>query len=490
LRRTEASVFPALPAKWGWVLFSPPARYTVCMIKLWNTRTRALETFTPLKPPAVGLYTCGPTVYGPPHLGNLRSYIFADTLRRSLAFNGFEVKHVMNITDVGHLTHDSDSGEEKMDTAAKKEGLDPMTIAAKYTTLFKENLVALNISEPDIWAPATDHIPEQIALVEQLMANGVAYDTPEAVYFDVTKFPEYGALTGQKLSEKKTAARGEVETDPHKHNPADFALWFKRTGRFANHILHWPSPWGEGFPGWHIECSAMSMKYLGEQFDIHTGGVDHIMPHHSNEIAQSEAATGKSPFVNVWMHGEFLQLEKRMGKSEGNSILLQDVVERGIPPLAFRYFVLQAHYRSKLRFSWEALEAAAQGYQNLLDRVSALGSEARVGCAEFEQRFRDAINDDLNTPQAMAVMSELLKSTYPAHAKRQSLKMFDEVFGLNLLADREQEPIPTDVQKLLEQREAARVNKDFDAADHLRKEIEDAGFTIDDTPAGPRLRRS
>lgn len=460
------------------------------MLKLWNTRTRALETFVPLQPPHVGLYTCGPTVYGPPHLGNLRSYIFADTLRRVLAFNDFDVKQVMNITDVGHLTHDSDSGEEKMDSAAKQEGLDPMAIAAKYTALFRENLRALNIEEPDVWAPATQHIAEQIALVERLMAKGVAYETPQAVYFDVTKFPDYGALTGQKLTDKKTAARDEVAIDTDKRNPADFALWFKRTGRFANHILHWPSPWGEGFPGWHLECSAMSMKYLGGQFDIHTGGVDHIMPHHSNEIAQSEAATGKAPFVNVWMHGEFLQLEKRMGKSEGNSILLKDVIMRGISPLAFRYFVLQAHYRSVLNFSWEAIEAAAQGYQNLLDRISALGTEARVGCAEFEQRFRDAINDDLNTPQAIAIMGELLKSDYPSHAKRQSLMVFDEILGLNLLANRAEEPVPTDVQKLLEQREAARANKDFEAADHLRKEIAAAGFTIDDTPEGPRLRRS
>ena len=444
-----------------------------------------------MQPPHVGLYTCGPTVYGPPHIGNLRTYIFSDTLRRVLRFNRFEVRQVMNITDVGHLTHDSDSGEEKMDSAAKQEGLDPMSIASKYTALFRENLRTLNIEEPDVWAPATAHIPEQIALVERLMVKGVAYETPQAVYFDVTKFPDYGALTGQKLTDKKTAARDEVAVDTDKRNPADFALWFKRTGRFANHILHWPSPWGEGFPGWHLECSAMSMKYLGEQFDIHTGGVDHIMPHHSNEIAQSEAATGKSPFVNVWMHGEHLTIaQKRMGKSEGNLMTLSSLIERGIPALAFRYYVLQAHYRTQIDFSEEAVAAAAQGYQNLVDRASALGTEARVGCAEFEQRFRGAINDDLNTPQAIAIMGELLKSDYPAHAKRQSLMVFDEILGLSLLADRADEPIPTDVQKLLEQREAARANKDFEAADHLRKEITAAGYTIDDTPNGPQLKRA
>ncbi len=478
------------------------------MIQLYNSLTRRKEVFKPLKdkraadgeprPPRrdksrpdqgrVGLYTCGPTVYQRAHLGNLRTYIFEDVLRRTLGFFGYTVKQVMNITDVGHLTNDSDAGEEKMDRAARAERLDPLAIAAKYTTLFQNDLAKLNVLAPDIWAPATKHIKEQIALIERLVDKGVAYETEQAVYFDVAKFPSYGQLTGQKLDEKKLAARGEVNVDSAKRHPVDFALWFKLTGRFANHLLHWPSPWGEGFPGWHIECSAMSMKYLGETFDIHTGGVDHLMPHHSNEIAQSEAVTGK-PLARYWLHGEFLKTgSEKMAKSAGNFLTLDTLAEKHISPLAFRYFCLGTHYRKPLTFSWKALEAAQSALDSLIDSVRSWPAPA-IGCAEFEARFSEAVSDDLNMPKALAVVWELVQSDYPPAAKKRTLLKFDEVLGLGL-KDVKPLTIPAAVQKLVDEREAARAKKDFSKSDELRKEIESSGFTLEDTSSGSIVKKN
>jgi len=372
------------------------------MLKFYNTLNHKTEEFKPIKANEVGLYTCGPTVYNFAHIGNLRTYIFEDILRRALVFAGFKVKHVMNMTDVGHLSGDQDFAEDKME----KEGgsaAEIMALAKKFTRAFLEDSNTLNILQADIIAPATEHIPEQVDLIKILLEKGFAYETELAIYFDVPKFPNYSRLSGQKIEDKKVGARSDVVIDPNKKHPADFALWFKLAGRYKNHILRWESPWGLGFPGWHIECSAMSRKYLGQPFDIHTGGVDHITIHHSNEIAQSEAAFGV-PLANYWLHGEHLVVnEGRMGKSEGNFITLSTLIEKGINPLAFRYLVLTSHYRSKLNFTWDSLQAAQNALNNLYEEISSF-DKAEGSADQFESVFRDAINDDLNTPQALAVV--------------------------------------------------------------------------------------
>lgn len=458
------------------------------MLKLYNTRTRKLEEFKPLHDKTVSLYTCGPTVYSTAHIGNLRTYIFEDILRRTLVMNGYTVKHVMNVTDVGHLTSDEDTGEDKVEVEAKKQKKSAHDIAAFHAEEFFTDLERLNILKPTKILYATKTIDLQIDLIKQLEAKGYTYTISDGIYFDTSKFKRYGELSGQKAADKKAGAR--VEVNAEKKHPSDFALW-KFSQPDEQRQMEWPSPWGTGFPGWHIECSAMSMKELGPQFDIHTGGVDHIPVHHENEIAQSEAASGKHPFVNFWLHGEFLTMPgKRMGKSEGNAITLQAIIDKGINPLAFRYLALQTHYRQKMNFSWESLEAAAEGLRTLTQRVAELGVNTKIGCAEFEQRFSEAINHDLNTAQALAIIQELLKADYPNEAKRQSINVMDHVLGLGL-ADAKPKPvsIPQSVTKLLEQRESARQSKDFRTADALRQQIEAAGFTIDDTDSGARLRK-
>lgn len=462
-------------------------------LKLYNTRTRQLDVFQPLHGHDVGLYTCGPTVYSTAHLGNLRTYIFADILRRTLEFNGYTVKHVMNITDVGHLTSDADTGEDKLEQAAKREHQSATKIAARHTKEFFDDLKLLHIEPPTVVLKATDTIDLQINLIKKLEEKGVTYRTNDGIYFDTAKFPTYGQLSGQKTSDKKAGAR--IKVDTNKKHPTDFALW-KFSKPADKRQMEWPSPWGVGFPGWHIECSAMSMKELGEQFDIHTGGVDHVAVHHENEIAQSEAATGKHPFVNIWMHAEFLKMPgNRMGKSEGNAITLGKVIDRGIPPLAYRFLCLQSHYRTPLSFTWKSLGAAARGLNRLwaiIDNAEQESAKHRGGgWAEFEERFLETINNDLNTAQAVTVMHELISADYPWHAKRQSLAVMDKVLGLDLLG---QHPIVTvtpsdEVQSLLAKREAARAKKDWAAADEFRKKIEAAGYIIDDTQQGPQLRK-
>src|SRR3989344_9190916 len=334
------------------------------MLKLFNSLSRKIEEFQPIKPNQVGFYICGPTVYNDAHIGNLRTMLMADILRRALEYNGFQVNEVMNITDVGHLTSDNDTGEDKMEKNAKNEA-DVLAIAKKYTDNFLNDLGALNIELPSKMPKASEHVPEQIEMIKTLIAKGFAYESDEAVYFDVAKFPQYNKLVGQNLDDMKLGARQEVVKDPKKKNPVDFVLWFKAVGRYQNHILKWPSPWREGFPGWHIECSAMSRKYLGDNFDIHAAGIDLKFPHNTNETAQSESANGK-PFANYWIHGEHLLInEGRMGKSEGNFITMQTLVEKKFNPLAFRYLVLTTHYRSKLNFTWESLAAAQNALNNL-----------------------------------------------------------------------------------------------------------------------------
>lgn len=457
-------------------------------LKLYNTLKRQKEVFTPLAPPKVSLYTCGPTVYGRAHLGNLRTYVFEDVLRRVLEFNGFEVNHVMNVTDVGHLTSDADEGEDKLELGAQREHKAPMEIARQYEQTFFEDIAKLNILPPLQISRATETIKDQIELIQQLEQKGFTYQDEQAIYFDTSKFPNYGQLTGQNLADKKTGARPEVVVDKKKKHPADFVLWFFLTGRYQNHSLHWPSPWGEGFPGWHLECSAISMKYLGPTIDIHTGGIDHIPVHHTNEIAQSEAATGQ-PFVRFWLHSEFLLLDSgRMGKSEGNALTLPVLTEKHIDPLAYRFWLLQTHYRSKLNFSWAAVEAAQSGLERLRQTVRDLGAaDPKVGCTEYEERFHQAVNDDLDTPKALAVMWEMLGSDLPASAKLCSLLKFERVLGLRL-NELKPVPVPNEVMKMVNEREQARRDKDWSKADKLRKQIEDTGTMVDDTANGPAIR--
>ncbi|MBI5037187.1 MAG: cysteine--tRNA ligase [Candidatus Kerfeldbacteria bacterium] len=453
-------------------------------LQLFNTLSRKKETFSPLHDAEVGLYTCGPTVYNFAHIGNLRTYVFEDILKRTLVANGYTVNHVMNITDVGHLTDDADDGEDKMEKSAAAQKKSVWDIAQYYTDAFKQNMQDLNILEPNIWAKATDHIPEQIKWVQKLEKKGFTYHTSDGIYFNTSKLADYGKLTGQKLNELREGAR--VEKNDEKRHPTDFALWkFSPAGQKRQ--MEWDSPWGIGFPGWHLECSVMASKYLGEQFDIHCGGIDHIPIHHTNEIAQTEAVTGKQ-FVKYWIHGEFLvQKDAKMAKSAGNFITLETLKEKNISPLAYRYFVLGTHYRKPLTFSWEALTAAQNVYENLLSLTADLGGP-KIGCAEFEQKFMNAINDDLNTPQALAVVWNLLKSDYPNSAKKASLLKFDEVLGLSL-KDAKPIEVPDEVRDLAQQRATLRTKKDFAGADALRDQITKAGFRVDDTPAGSVIKK-
>ena len=480
-------------------------------LSFYNTLTRRKEEFDSIEPGKVRMYTCGPTVYNYAHIGNLRSYIFSDVLRRALEHSGYEVPQVMNVTDVGHLTSDADTGEDKMELEARKEGRDIWEIARHFEQVFFEDIEKLNIEPPAVKCRATEHVPEMIALVEKLVANGHAYETAQAVYFDVATFPRYTEFTRQSLEDKLTAARDEVQEDPGKRTPADFALWFKAVGRFENHIMRWESPWGVGFPGWHIECSAMSMKYLGETLDIHTGGEDHIWVHHPNEIAQSEGATGKK-FVRYWMHGAFLVIsslgvrpneesedadeDKRMGKSEGNFLRLQTLIDKGYDPLAYRYLCYSAHYRAKLRFTWESMDAAASGYESLKDfaaRAKQIGGEEQPWVAEHRRKFEEAIADDLNMPQAMAAVNELIRE---AERRREygvldALYDFDKVLGLNLCKSAERATsVDAEIADLIKEREQARAAKDWARADEIRNQLSERGIALEDTPSGTLWRRT
>ena len=389
----------------------------------------------------MGLYTCGPTVYDYAHIGHGRKFLMDDILRRTLEFNGYKVNHVQNITDVGHLVSDADDGEDKLEKGAKKQNKTVWEVAEYFTKSFYESMDALNFLRPTTICKATDHIKEQIELIEKLFKNSYAYDTVEAVYFDTAKFADYGKLFGQPLSEKKVGVRNEVKIDANKKNPQDFALWFKRVGNFADHVMHWDSPWGDGFPGWHIECSAMSMKYLGEQIDIHTGGEDHLSIHHPNEIAQSEGATGKKPFSKFWIHSAFLTVDgTKMSKSLGNYFTIEDIIAKGYNPIALRYLYLGAHYKKPMNFTWQALDGALKGLKRLQQTVNNLQISARTILSEeknqkmedYRIKFNLAINDDLNTSKAMAVMFEMLKSNIPNPDKYDLAIFFDEVLGLRL----------------------------------------------------------
>lgn len=451
-------------------------------LKLYDTLTRAVREYTPLPPAPVGLYTCGMTVYDYAHIGHGRKYTMDDVLRRTLEYTGYTVKHVQNVTDVGHLASDSDDGEDKLEKGAKKFGKTVWDVAQFFTNDFYASMEYLNILKPHIIARATDHIEEQITLIETLISKGFAYDTEEAVYFNVTSFPTYGSLGRQSLESKMTAVRDEVKTGDKKHNPADFVLWFKRTGRFTDHAMHWPSPWGDGFPGWHIECSAMSMKYLGETIDIHTGGIDHIPVHHENEIAQSEAATGNT-FVRFWVHHAFLTVDgEKMSKSLNNFIRIEDVRNKGVDPLALRYLYLNAHYRSQLNFTWEALANAQNALNELRIIIFNLPNGGTV-IPEVENNCIDAITNDLNTPQLLACIWNYLRdhtNNYSNADKKATLLKLDSILGLGLEAVTKI-LIPAEVVTLCQKRSDARSLKKWELADAIRNEIEALGFMIEDT---------
>lgn len=458
-------------------------------IKLYNTLSRRKEQFIPLAPGKAGMYTCGPTVYDYAHIGNLRTYVFEDLLRRTLEYNGIQVKHVMNITDVGHLESDADSGEDKMEKGSRRTGKTAWQIAEEYAQAFKGDLHDLNIQEPHIWCKATEHIPEQIEMIECLQKKGFTYRTSDGIYFDSARLPGYGALTGQSADELKAGARIEMG---EKRSPTDFALW-KFSPPNSKRQMEWDSPWGRGFPGWHIECSAMAAKYLGRLFDIHCGGEDAIAVHHTNEIAQTQACYGTT-LANYWLHGTFLQLgDEKMAKSSGLYIRLATLKEKGFWPLAFRYLCLTGHYRSPLKFTRESLTSAQRALENLHREVKEAShlcggkAEDRLD-PERHQAFLAAINDDLNMPQALAVVWDTLNSGARPGQKLALLGDFDRVLGLRISNVGRDLHIPPEVEALVEQRRKAREDKDWRESDRLRKAVYDQGFVVEDTPQGQKVR--
>ena len=453
-------------------------------LKLYDTYSRTVREFQPLNSQEVGLYACGPTVYDYAHIGNLRTYIFEDILRRVLEFNGYTVKHVMNITDVGHLVSDADTGEDKMEKGSRRSGKSAWEIAEIYTKAFKDDMHHLNILEPKIWCKATDHISDQIATIKCIEERGYTYHTSDGIYFDTSKLKNYGYLARLDVEGLQAGTRIDMG---EKRNSTDFALW-KFSPENQKRQMEWESPWGVGFPGWHIECSAMSAKYLGPFFDIHCGGEDHISVHHPNEIAQTEACHG-TRLANFWMHGYFLQLdETKMAKSAGGFIRLQTLIDRHYDPLDYRYLCLTAHYRSNLSFTWESLDAAAIAL-NRLRRVFYEWRELGTIDKDYVTEFLVRINDDLNMPRALALSWELIKSSLPISTKKATLLHFDKVLGLclNEWYPREQ-IIPNEIKILVEQRQKARTEKRFEEADELRDQIVKAGYEVEDTPNGPNIR--
>jgi cysteinyl-tRNA synthetase len=462
---------------------------------LYNTRTRCKEIFEPIEVGHARVYTCGPTVYAPQHIGNLRSQLLADLLKRALLAQGHRVTHVINITDVGHLTDDADAGEDKMERAAAERGKTAREIAEQYTDQWLRDREQVGCLPPEVLCKATEHIAEQIALVEALEQRGYSYRIEDGLYFDTSKFPRYAEFA--RLDLDAQVGEGRIGDVPGKRNPADFALW-KFAAPDVRRQQEWDSPWGRGFPGWHIECSAMSRRYLGDQFDIHTGGVDHIGVHHTNEIAQSECADGVHPWVRFWLHNEFLNFRgEKMAKSTGNLCVLDDLVDRGIAPLAFRYFSLQAHYRQQQTFTNEAIESAATGYERLVAQAAEL-REAAGNCEvdklePLRERFWDAVWDDLNAPRALAVTWEAVRSEGLGPAERWALLCeFDAFLGLDLqTASPRSQAAESDprIDALVAEREAARARRDFAESDRIRDLLADEGVAIEDTPAGPRWRR-
>ncbi len=449
------------------------------MLKLYNTLSRQIEEFKPMSPPGVGLYTCGPTVYNYPHIGNYRSYLFADTLKRYLKYAGYEVKHVMNLTDV----------DDKTIRDSQKAGKSLEDFTQFYSKEFFRDLEDLNIEPADIYPKATEHIPEMVNIINTLVDKHCAYkSTDGSIYFDIEKFNNYGQLAHLKKDELKEGGSERIKTDDYtKDNVQDFALW-KAWDKNDGDVF-WENELGKGRPGWHIECSAMSMKYLGPSFDIHTGGIDLIFPHHENEIAQSECATGK-PFVKYWMHNGWLMVDgKKMSKSLNNFYTLRDIEKKGFSPLVYRYLVLQNHYRTPLNFTWDSLGAAQNGLEHLQSKYLELGEKTGLIDQEYKNKFRQAMDNDLETPQALAFVWDLLKNQAVSNAdKKATILDFNKVLGLGLSKLKEIE-ISAEIQKLIDEREIARQNKDFQKSDELRQQINNLGFEIKDTSVGPKISR-
>ena len=463
-------------------------------IKLYNTLTRKKEDFVPIKGNEVRMYSCGPTVYSYAHIGNFRSYVFVDNLRRILEYNGYKLKHVMNITDVGHLESDADEGEDKMVKAAKKEHKSPYEIAEFYTKVFFADMDKLHIERPEIIAKATEHIPDMLEFVKEIIKNGYAYETSTAIYFDVSKLDKYPVLSNRNIEEQIAGAR--VDVDPEKKNPYDFAIWIKAP---KNHIMKWDSPWGPSYPGWHLECSAMARKYLGEVFDIHTGGVDHIPTHHENEIAQSKGAFGKIP-AKTWMHVEFLQVNGgKMSKSLGNVYTISQLQEKGIEPLAFKLFCYTAHYRTKLNFTFEG----AMSSQKALNRLREGYIKHKVGTRkiddsikdEYKEQFLRAINDDLNMPLAMSIVWEVARNDCKSKELADLMLEFDKVLGLDLINSenyikgQSDIEIPNEIKELLEKRKVAREEKNWALSDEIRDKIKNKGYIVKDTKEGMTVEK-
>ena len=459
-------------------------------MKLYNTLTRKKEEFAPLDGKTVRMYSCGPTVYNFAHIGNMRTYIFMDILRRTLRYEGYKVKGVMNITDVGHLLSAADEGEDKMEKAAKEQRKSPYEIADFYTKVFFDDLKKLNIGKPELTPKATEHIREMLDFVYTLCEKGYGYETSDGIYFDISKFPAYGQLSGINLEDQKAGAR--VEVNDEKRSPFDFAIWKKAP---KEHIMQWDSRWGKGYPGWHIECSAMSKKYLGEVFDIHTGGVDHIPIHHENEIAQSYGYSGKNP-AKFWMHGEFMLVNNgKMSKKLGNTYLVSQLEEMGYSPMCFRYFCLNTHYRKKLNFTFEGMDGAKTAYA----RLCALVAKHREGendvsdekLATYRKEFEEDVSDDLNVPGAMGVLWTMLKE--PASKKIYALALeMDKIFGLKLdeaKAEEVKEEFPAEITAIANERAAARAAKDWSKSDELRAKLDELGYAVKDTKEGYTLTR-
>lgn len=462
-------------------------------LSFYNTLTRKKEKFQPLDEKQVRMYSCGPTVYNYAHIGNFRAYILMDTLRRVLKYNGYNLKHVMNITDVGHLESDADEGEDKMAKAARRENKNPYEIAEFYTKVFLGDMEKLNIDRPEIITRATDNIEQMIEYVQDIIKNGYAYETSKGIYFDISKLDEYPVLSNRKLDEQIAGAR--VEVDPEKRNPYDFALWIKAP---ENHIMKWESPWGLSYPGWHLECSTMGRRFLGEQFDIHTGGVDHIPTHHENEIAQAKGATGKIP-ANTWMHCEFLLVDGgKMSKSLGNTYTISQLEERGISPLAYKLFCYTSHYTNKLNFTFEGAQGAQKALERLYDsyvkHTNGNDEVDEIEVQNYKEKFISYINDDMNMPGAMSIVWEVARNSKKSNKFANLLLDFDKVLGLDIQnADKylsefnskqNDEELPENIKQLLEERKIARANKDWAKSDELRDRIMNEGYSIKDTKDG------
>jgi len=471
----------------------------MAVIKLYNTLTREKDIFTPLREGAVGMYNCGPTVYHYAHIGNLRAYVFADILRKTLEYHGYKVLQIVNITDVGHLVSDENEGEDKMEKGAAREGKTAQEIAEFYTKSFYEDLAKLNVETASRYTKATEHIPEQITLIQKLEEKGFTYRTSDGIYFDTEKFPDYGKLAQLDIEGLRSGAR--VEENGEKRNPTDFALW-KFSKPEEKRQQEWPSPWGIGFPGWHIECSAMAMKYLGETFDIHTGGIDHIPVHHTNEIAQAECATGKK-FVNYWMHSGFVNIEGgKMAKSADNFVRMATLEEKGISPLAYRYWLLTAHYRKTINFTWDSVEAAQTALIKLQDLFLGYGEKNGTPNAEYLAKFETFMEDDMETSGAIASLWNLVKDvSVTPEDKRATILEYEKILGLGFGWNKEKlfafgiktenalasENIPDNIKKLLEERKNARMEKNWKRSDEMRDEIASEGYSIKDEKNGEQI---